>query len=149
MPRIERALISTWNKSGVEDLGRGLAARGIEILSTGGTARVLAKAGVEVIEIADYTGHPEILDGRVKTLQARIHGGLLAQRDDPAHCETMREHDIPPIDLLAVNLYPFVETVAREGVTLAEAIETIDIGGPAMLRAAAKNWRYVAIPKKY
>ncbi len=140
---VRRALISVSDKTGVEPLARALADHGVEILSTGGTARLLQGAGLPVIEVGDYTGFPEIMAGRVKTLHPRIHGGLLGRRgEDDA---VMAEHDIPPIDLLVVNLYPFEETVARPGCNLSEAIENIDIGGPAMLRAAAKNHAGVGV----
>jgi phosphoribosylaminoimidazolecarboxamide formyltransferase/IMP cyclohydrolase len=145
MPRIRRALISVSDKRGVVELARALVARDVEILSTGGTARLLADAGVPVRQVSDWTGFPELLDGRVKTLHPKIHGGLLARRDLPAHQEEMRAHGIEPIDLVAVNLYPFRETVARPGVTLEEAIEQIDIGGPSMLRSAAKNYTAVTV----
>jgi phosphoribosylaminoimidazolecarboxamide formyltransferase/IMP cyclohydrolase len=140
-----QALISVSDKTGVLDLAQGLHALGIGLLSTGGTARLLAEAGLPVTEVADHTGFPEMLDGRVKTLHPRIHGGLLARRDVPAHMAALAEHRIPPIDLLVVNLYPFEATVARPGCTLDEAIENIDIGGPAMVRSAAKNWKDVAV----
>lgn len=143
-PPIRRALISVSDKTGVVDLGRFLAGRGIEILSTGGTAEVLRSAGVAVVEVADYTGFPEIMDGRVKTLQPKIHGGLLALRGTAAHEQAMREHDIQPIDLLAVNLYPFEASVA-EGADADTCIENIDIGGPALIRAAAKNHGFVTV----
>src|SRR5262245_47105366 len=133
MVRIQRALVSVSDKRGVEELAKALARHGVEILSTGGTARRLREAGAQVMEVADYTGAPEILDGRVKTLHPRIHGGLLG-RPTPEHQAEMAQHDILSIDLVVVNLYPFRETVAREGVTLAEAIENIDIGGPSMVR---------------
>ena len=136
---VTRALISVFDKTGVLEFARGLHALGVEILSTCGTARMLAEAGVPVIEVSDYTGFPEMLDGRVKTLHPKVHGGLLARRDLPAHMAALEQHGIGRIDLLAVNLYPFQQTVARPGVTLDEAIENIDIGGPAMLRAAATN----------
>src|SRR5438309_4046033 len=140
-----RALVSVSDKRGVVDLARGLAALGFEILSTGGTAKLLADAGVPVRQVSDYTGFPEMLDGRVKTLHPKIHGGLLGRRDLPAHVAEMRAHAIEPIDLVAVNLYPFRETVARSGTTLEEAIEQIDIGGPSMLRSAAKNHAHVTV----
>jgi phosphoribosylaminoimidazolecarboxamide formyltransferase/IMP cyclohydrolase len=140
-----QALISVSDKTGVLELARGLHALGIGLLSTGGTARLLAEAGLPVTEVADHTGFPEMLDGRVKTLHPRIHGGLLARRDLPAHLAALAEHGIPTIDLLVVNLYPFEATVARPGCTLDEAIENIDIGGPAMVRSAAKNWKDVAV----
>ncbi|MDR9413625.1 MAG: bifunctional phosphoribosylaminoimidazolecarboxamide formyltransferase/IMP cyclohydrolase [Spiribacter sp.] len=134
---VRRALISVSDKTGVEDLARGLARLGVELLSTGGTARLLSEAGIPVTEVGDYTGFPEIMAGRVKTLHPRIHGGLLGRRgEDEA---VMAEHDIPPIDLLVVNLYPFEAAVAQPDCRLEAAIEHIDIGGPAMLRAAAKN----------
>src|SRR3954470_22601757 len=134
---IRRALLSVSDKTGLVDFARALAARKVEILSTGGTAKTLREAGLAVIDVSTYTGFPEIMDGRVKTLHPRVHGGLLGRRgtDD----EVMQQHDIPPIDLLAVNLYPFAATVAKPDCTYAEAIENIDIGGPAMVRAASKN----------
>ncbi len=139
------ALISVSDKTGVVDLARALAAMGATILSTGGTARLLAGAGLSVTEVAEHTGFPEMLDGRVKTLHPTIHGGLLARRDLPEHVAALEQHDIAPIDLLVVNLYPFEATVAAPDCTLADAIENIDIGGPAMVRSAAKNWRDVAV----
>ncbi|MDR2259454.1 MAG: bifunctional phosphoribosylaminoimidazolecarboxamide formyltransferase/IMP cyclohydrolase [Azoarcus sp.] len=143
--KIAQALISVSDKEGVLAFAQGLAALGVRLLSTGGTARLLKDAGLAVTEIADYTGFPEMLDGRVKTLHPKVHGGILARRDLPAHLETLRAHGIATIDLVCVNLYPFKETVARSGVTLAEAIENIDIGGPAMVRSAAKNYTDAAI----
>jgi phosphoribosylaminoimidazolecarboxamide formyltransferase/IMP cyclohydrolase len=143
--KVRRALISVHDKTGVVDLARALVGLGVEILSTGGTARLLRESGVPVREVADVTGFPEMLDGRVKTLHPRIHGGILARRDDPAHLEALARHDIPPIDLVVVALYPFEATAARPGVSLAEAIEQIDVGGPAMIRAAAKNHASVAV----
>ncbi|MDR0717097.1 MAG: bifunctional phosphoribosylaminoimidazolecarboxamide formyltransferase/IMP cyclohydrolase [Azoarcus sp.] len=143
--KIAQALISVSDKEGVLAFAQGLAALGVELLSTGGTARLLKDAGLTVTEIADHTGFPEMLDGRVKTLHPKVHGGILARRDLPAHLETLRAHGISTIDLVCVNLYPFEKTVARPGVTLAEAIENIDIGGPAMVRSAAKNYAGVAI----
>jgi phosphoribosylaminoimidazolecarboxamide formyltransferase/IMP cyclohydrolase len=141
---IRRALISVSDKDGIEDLGRFLAAAGVEILSTGGSAKALRDAGVPVVEVADYTGFPEIMDGRVKTLQPKLHGGLLAVRGDPAHEAAMQAHDIQPIDLLVVNLYPFEATVAR-GASFAECVENIDIGGPALIRGASKNHAFVCV----
>ena len=143
MAKIARALISVSDKSGIVPFAEGLAALGIEILSTGGTAKMLTEAGITVTEVSDYTGFPEMMDGRVKTLHPKIHGGLLGRRgiDDTV----MDEHNIPPIDLVVVNLYPFQQTVAREDCTLEEAIENIDIGGPTMLRAAAKNHAAVGV----
>jgi len=141
---VKRALISVSDKTGLEDLGRALASHGVEILSTGGTARALATAGVAVREVSEHTGFPEMMDGRVKTLHPKVHGGLLALRDDPEHAKSMAEHDIGAIDLVVVNLYPFEETVAK-GADFATCIENIDIGGPAMIRSAAKNHAYVAV----
>ncbi|MEL5849032.1 MAG: bifunctional phosphoribosylaminoimidazolecarboxamide formyltransferase/IMP cyclohydrolase [Candidatus Igneacidithiobacillus chanchocoensis] len=145
MGGISRALISVSDKTGVVDFARGLVAHQVELLSTGGTARLLREAGLPVIEVADYTGFPEMLDGRLKTLHPKIHGGLLARRDDARHQQDMQEQGFPAIDLLCVNLYPFAETIAKEGVGLDEAIEQIDIGGPTMLRAGAKNWQGVTV----
>ena len=139
------ALISVSDKTGVLDFARGLAALGVTLLSTGGTAKLLAEAGLAVTEVADHTGFPEMLDGRVKTLHPTIHGGLLARRELPAHMKALAEHGIATIDLLCVNLYPFEATVAKPGCTLEDAIENIDIGGPAMVRSAAKNWQDVAV----
>ena len=139
------ALISVSDKTGVVELARALAALGATILSTGGTAKLLAEAGIAVTEVAEHTGFPEMLDGRVKTLHPTIHGGLLARRDLPEHVAALEQHAIAPIDLLVVNLYPFEATVAAPDCTLADAIENIDIGGPAMVRSAAKNWRDVAV----
>ena len=144
MPELT-ALISVSDKTGIVDFARDLAAAGVRLLSTGGTARMLADAGLAVTEVAEITGFPEMLDGRVKTLHPRIHGGLLARRDLPAHMAALRSHGIDTIDLLVVNLYPFAQATARADCTLEEAIENIDIGGPAMLRAAAKNWADVAV----
>lgn len=137
--RIERALISVSNKEGLDVLARGLHEMGVEILSTGGTARFISELGIPVIEVSAFTGFPELFDGRVKTLHPKIHGGLLHRRDSEDHVRQAEEHEISRIDLVVVNLYPFEETVSREGVTIAEAIEQIDIGGPSMLRSAAKN----------
>ncbi len=142
---IKQALISVSDKSGLVEFARGLAALGVSLLSTGGTAKMLAAAGLDVTEVADYTGFPEMLDGRVKTLHPKIHGGLLARREDPAHLSAIEAAGIPTIDLLVVNLYPFEDTVAKADCTLEDAIENIDIGGPAMVRSAAKNWRGVGV----
>ena len=142
---IRRALLSVSDKTGVVAFAGTLAAHGVELLSTGGTAKLLADAGLAVAEVADYTGFPEMLDGRVKTLHPKVHGGLLARRDVAAHVAAIEKHGIGPIDLLVVNLYPFEATVARVGCTLGDAIEHIDIGGPAMVRSGAKNWRHVAV----
>ncbi len=140
-----RALISVSDKTGVLELARQLHALKVDLISTGGTAKLLADYGLPVTEIAQVTGFPEMLDGRVKTLHPKVHGGLLARRDLPAHMAALNEHAIEPIDLLIVNLYPFEATVAKAGCTLEDAIENIDIGGPAMVRSAAKNWKDVAV----
>lgn len=145
MPKIERALISVTDKSGIDRLGNALAGFGVEILSTGGTAKALAQAGIPIREVSDFTGFPEMLDGRVKTLHPKIHGGILGIRSRAEHLRAMEEHGIVPIDLVAVNLYAFEKTVAKPGCTLAEAIENIDIGGPTLLRAAAKNYPFVTV----
>ena len=142
--RVTRALLSVSDKSGLVELARALAAHGVELLSTGGSAKTLRDAGIAVTEVADHTGFPEMMDGRVKTLHPTIHGGILAVRDDAAHAAAMRDHRIPPIDLVVVNLYPFEATVAG-GAGFAACIENIDIGGPALLRAAAKNHADVAV----
>lgn len=141
---VKRALVSVSNKAGVVDFARGLADLGIEIVSTGGTLKTLREAGVPVTYISDVTGFPEIMDGRVKTLHPNVHGGILALRNED-HLGQLKKHGITPIDLVAVNLYPFRETVAKPGVTLEEAIENIDIGGPTMVRSAAKNYQNVLI----
>ena len=142
---IKQALISVSDKTGVLEFARGLAAQGVNLLSTGGTAKMLRGAGLTVTEIGDYTGFPEMLDGRVKTLHPKVHGGILARRDLPEHLATIEQHGIPTIDLVCVNLYPFAATIAKAGVTLEDAIENIDIGGPAMVRSSAKNYAGVAI----
>jgi phosphoribosylaminoimidazolecarboxamide formyltransferase/IMP cyclohydrolase len=139
MNRVRRALISVHDKTAVVDFAKGLAALGVEILSTGGTANLLRGSGVAVVDVAQVTGFPEMLDGRVKTLHPKVHGGILARRERPEHVAALEAHGIGPIDLVAVTLYPFEQTVARAGVTLEEAIENIDIGGPSMIRGAAKN----------
>ncbi|EMD83990.1 bifunctional phosphoribosylaminoimidazolecarboxamide formyltransferase/IMP cyclohydrolase [Pacificimonas flava] len=141
---LRRALLSVSDKTGLADLGRALSARGVELVSTGGTAKALREAGLEVRDISDLTGFPEMMDGRVKTLHPKVHGGLLSVRSNAAHKASMMEHDIPAIDLVVVNLYPFEATVAR-GAERAEIIENIDIGGPSMVRSAAKNHESVAI----
>ena len=146
--RVRRALISVSDKTGVADFAKALAALGVEILSTGGTATALREAGVEVTDVSEFTGQEEILDGRVKTLHPRLHAALLARRDDPAHMDTLAAEGIEPIDLVAVNLYPFEQTIAREDVDARTAIENIDIGGPTMIRAAAKNHEGVAVVVK-
>lgn len=150
--KIKRALISVSDKTGIVEFGKALAELGIEILSTGGTLNALKKSGVPAIAVQDVTGFPEMMDGRVKTLHPKIHGGILAIRDNPAHLAAMKEHDIAGIDLVVVNLYPFTQTIAKVNVTRAEAIENIDIGGPSMVRSAAKNNKFVGVvvnPKRY
>jgi len=142
---ITQALLSVSDKTGLVEFARGLAGLGVKLLSTGGTAKALADAGLAVTEIGDYTGFPEMLDGRVKTLHPKVHAGILARRDVPAHAAALAKNGIPPIDLVVVNLYPFRETVARSECPLDEAIENIDIGGPTLLRAAAKNWAHVGV----
>ncbi|HEX3561026.1 MAG TPA: bifunctional phosphoribosylaminoimidazolecarboxamide formyltransferase/IMP cyclohydrolase [Pyrinomonadaceae bacterium] len=136
---IRRALLSVSDKTGLVEFAHALRGFGVELLSTGGTAKSLREAGIEVRDVSDLTGFPEMLDGRVKTLHPRVHGGILAVRDNPEHARALAEHRIEPIDMVVVNLYPFERTVAREGVTLEEAVEQIDIGGPALIRSAAKN----------
>ena len=145
MAKIELALISVTDKEGIVPFAKSLQGFGIEILSTGGTARTIREGGVPVRDISDYTGFPEMMDGRVKTLHPKVHGGLLGLRDNPGHQEMMEKYGIKPIDLVVVNLYQFEKTVEREGVTLEDAIENIDIGGPAMLRSSAKNFRDVTV----
>lgn len=139
----KRALLSVSDKTGIQDFAAGLAARGFELISTGGTARTLREAGLEVKEVAEITGHPEMMEGRVKTLHPAVHAGLLARRDHTEDLAALKEQGYAPIDLVAVNLYPFRETIAKPGVTLAEAVEKIDIGGPTMIRSAAKNHKDV------
>ncbi len=139
------ALLSVSDKTGIVELAQALHAQGVKLLSTGGTAKLLADKGLPVTEVAEMTGFPEMLDGRVKTLHPRVHGGLLARRDFPTHMAALAEHNINTIDFLVVNLYPFEATVAKAGCTLEDAIENIDIGGPAMVRSAAKNWKDVAV----
>ncbi|MEW6115279.1 MAG: bifunctional phosphoribosylaminoimidazolecarboxamide formyltransferase/IMP cyclohydrolase [Nitrospirota bacterium] len=142
---IRRALISVSDKRGIVEFAKELSAMGVEILSTGGTAKSLRDAGVQVVEVSDYTGFPEMLDGRLKTLHPKIHGGLLSRRSNPKDMEDIKKHGIQTIDMVAVNLYPFEQTVAKQNVTFEEAIENIDIGGPTMLRAASKNYQDVAV----
>jgi phosphoribosylaminoimidazolecarboxamide formyltransferase/IMP cyclohydrolase len=142
---VRRALLSVSDKAGLLDLARGLAGFGVELISTGGTRKALADAGLAVRDVADVTGFPEMLDGRVKTLHPRVHGGVLAVRDNPAHAAALREHGIEPIDLVVCNLYPFEATVAKPGVGHEEVVENIDIGGPTLVRAAAKNYHDVAV----
>ncbi len=145
MFHIRRALLSVTDKTGLADFGGALAGFNVQMLSTGGTAKALREAGIEITEVSDHTGFPEMLDGRVKTLHPKIHGGILGIRDNEAHVSTMAKHGIEPIDMVVVNLYAFAKTVARPGCTLEEAIENIDIGGPTLIRAAAKNNRFVAV----
>ena len=145
MTKVSRALLSVSDKSGIVEFSRALAALGVQIVSTGGTAKLLEKEGIAVTEVSAYTGFPEMLDGRVKTLHPKIHAGLLARRDDPGHLAALRSAGIPPIDLLVVNLYPFQASVADPDCSFEEAIENIDIGGPALLRAAAKNHAGVGV----
>ena len=137
--KIARALLSVSDKTGVADFATELASRGVELVSTGGTARELTEAGLEVRAIDDYTGFPEIMDGRVKTLHPKLYAGLLAVRDAPEHAKALEEHDIEPVDLVCVNLYPFEATSGRRGATEEEIIEDIDIGGPTLIRAAFKR----------
>ena len=150
--KIKRALLSVSDKTGIVELGKFLSNNGVEIISTGGTMKALREAGVPVTYVSDVTGFPEIMDGRVKTLNPKIHGAILAVRSNPEHMKALADHNITPIDLVVVNLYPFRETIAKPGVTEAEAIENIDIGGPAMVRASAKNFKDVVIvtyPRRY
>jgi len=145
MAVVKRAVISVSNKEGVVEFAKALISMGVEILSTGGTAKTLRDAGISVKEVSEYTGFPEMLDGRVKTLHPKIHGGLLSRRDNLKDMEEIKKHGIDTIDMVVVNLYPFEETISRPGVTFAEAIENIDIGGPTMLRSASKNFQDVAV----
>ncbi len=145
MAAIKRALISVSDKTGVLELAQELNTFGVELLSTGGTAKMIRDAGIPVMDVSDYTGFPEMMDGRVKTLHPKVHGALLGLRDNPEHVDAMAKHDIEPIDMVVVNLYPFEATVARDGCSLEDAIENIDIGGPTMLRSAAKNNKFVTV----
>jgi phosphoribosylaminoimidazolecarboxamide formyltransferase/IMP cyclohydrolase len=142
---VKRALLGVSDKSGLVDFARVLERRGVEIISTGNTKAVLEKGGVRVKSVEDFTGSPEMLDGRVKTLHPKIHGGILARRSKPSHQEQMRQYGVEPIDLVVVNFYPFENTVAKPNVSLEDAIENIDIGGPTLVRAAAKNHEDVAV----
>lgn len=145
MSVIKKALISVSNKKDVVEFAKALSLMNVEILSTGGTAKTLKDADISVKEVSEYTGFPEMLDGRVKTLHPKIHGGLLCRRDNPKDMEEIKKHGIDTIDMVVVNLYPFEETISKLGVTFAEAIENIDIGGPTMLRSASKNFQDVAV----
>jgi len=145
MSKVSTALISVTDKSGIVEFARSLERLGVEILSTGGTARTIRDGGIKVLDISEYTGFPEMMDGRVKTLHPKVHGGLLGRRDNQEDIQMMRLHGIRNIDLVVVNLYQFEQTVAKAGCTLEKAVENIDIGGPSMLRSAAKNFRYVTI----
>ena len=152
MALIKKVLISLSDKSGAVEFAKELAAFKVEFLSTGGTAKILRDAGLKVSDVSDYTGFPEMMDGRVKTLHPKIHGGLLGLRENKEHVETMNKHNIEPIDMVVVNLYPFKETISKPNCTFEDAIENIDIGGPAMLRSAAKNFQSVTViidPKDY
>ncbi len=145
MAQIRRAVISVSNKKGVVELAKELNTMGVELLSTGGTAKALRDAGIPVRDVSDYTGFPEMLDGRVKTLHPKVHGGLLSRRNNPKEMEEIKKHGIDTIDMVVVNLYPFEETVSKPGVSFDDAIENIDIGGPTMLRSSSKNFQDVAV----
>ncbi len=145
MAKISRVLISVSDKTGVVDFAKALSEYGVTFLSTGGTAKILREAGLDVTDVSDYTGFPEMMDGRVKTLHPKVHGALLGLRENAEHVAKMKEHAIEPIDMVVVNLYPFKQAIAKPGCTLQEAIENIDIGGPSMLRSAAKNFSHVSV----
>lgn len=145
MPKIRRAIISVSNKKGIVEFARRLSSMDIEILSTGGTAKILKEAGLKVKEVSEYTGFPEMLDGRVKTLHPKIHGGILSRRSNPKDMGEINKYGIETIDMVVVNLYPFEETISRKDVSFEDAIENIDIGGPAMLRSASKNFQDVVV----
>src|ERR1700758_3140654 len=145
MGKIQRAILSVTDKTGLVEFARKLAEMGVDLISTGGTATLLRESGVNVKDISDLTGFPEMLDGRVKTLHPRVHGGILHMRSNPEHRSTVAEHGIQPIDMVVVNLYAFEKTAAKPGVRLDEMIENIDIGGPSMIRSAAKNFHDVAV----
>jgi phosphoribosylaminoimidazolecarboxamide formyltransferase/IMP cyclohydrolase len=145
MAKIKTVLISVSDKSGVADFAKELSKFGVKFMSTGGTAKLLRDAGLKVQDVSDYTGFPEMLDGRVKTLHPKVHGGLLGIRTNPEHVKVMKAHGIEEIDMVIINLYPFKQTIAKEGCTLEEAIENIDIGGPTMLRSSAKNFEFVTV----
>ncbi len=145
MALIKKVLISLSDKTGSVDFAKNLSEFGVQFLSTGGTAKILRDSGLNVMDVSEYTGFPEMLDGRVKTLHPKVHGGLLGLRANPEHVETMKKHGIEPIDMVVVNLYPFKETISKPGCTFEDAIENIDIGGPTMLRSAAKNFQSVTV----
>jgi len=145
MSKIKKILVSVSDKTGVVEFAKKLSAFDVEFLSTGGTAKALREAGLNVMDVSDYTGFPEMMNGRVKTLHPKIHGGLLGLRSNPEHVKTMQEHGIENIDMIVVNLYPFEQTVAKPDCTFEDAIENIDIGGPTMLRSAAKNFESVSV----
>jgi len=145
MAKISRVLISVSDKTGVVDFAKALSEYGVTFLSTGGTAKILREAGLDVTDVSDYTGFPEMMDGRVKTLHPKVHGALLGLRENADHVAKMKEHAIEPIDMVVVNLYPFKQAIAKPGCTLEDAIENIDIGGPSMLRSAAKNFSHVSV----
>jgi len=145
MTKIKRALLSVSDKNGILQIAGELAKNGVDLLSTGGTAKMIREAGIQVTDVMEYTGFPEMMDGRIKTLHPKIHGALLGKRSNPAHMAKMKDHGIIPIDMVIVNLYPFEATVAKPDCCLAEAIENIDIGGPTMLRSAAKNYEDVTV----
>lgn len=152
MTKVSSALISVTDKTGIVEFATSLDSLGVEILSTGGTARAIRDGGIKVLDISEYTGFPEMMDGRVKTLHPKVHGGLLGRRDNQQDIQMMKMHGIKSIDLVVVNLYQFEKAVTKEGCTLEEAVENIDIGGPSMLRSAAKNFRYVTVivdPRDY
>jgi phosphoribosylaminoimidazolecarboxamide formyltransferase/IMP cyclohydrolase len=145
MSKIRRAVISVSDKEGIVELAKELNTMGIELLSTGGTAKALRDSGIPVKDVSEYTGFPEMLDGRVKTLHPKVHGGLLSRRNNPKDMDEIKKHGIDTIDMVVVNLYPFEATISKQGVTFADAIENIDIGGPTMLRSASKNFQDVAV----
>ena len=145
MAKVQRAILSVTDKTGIVDFARQLQELGVELVSTGGTAKLLRESAIQVMDISELTGFPEMLDGRVKTLHPKVHGGILHRRADPEHVETVATHSIPPIDMVVVNLYAFEKTAAKPGVGFEELIENIDIGGPSMIRSAAKNFEDVAI----
>src|SRR5438093_11280506 len=145
MSKIQRAILSVTDKTGLVDFARKLAGMGVELISTGGTAKLLRDSGIKVKDISEITGFPEMLDGRVKTLHPKVHGGILHRREDPSHRAAVAEHGIQPIDMVVVNLYAFEKTAAKPGVPFEELIENIDIGGPCMIRSAAKNFQDVAV----